>query len=76
MNEVSEMSPAIAVFISTIIYSGLGVAIFALTFWMVTKLTPFSVRYEIEEDQNVALAIILGSVFIGLSIIIAAAIMG
>jgi len=38
------------------------------------KLSPFSVRKEIEEDQNTALAIILGSVLIGLSIIIAAAI--
>lgn len=70
------MSPALAVLLSTIVYSGLGVGIFGLTFWVVTKITPFSVRKEIEEDQNIALAIILGAVFIGLSLIIAAAISG
>ena len=34
-----------------------------------------SVTKEIEQDQNVALAIIIGSVIIGMSIIIAAAIL-
>lgn len=65
---------ALMTVVATIFYAGLGVAIFGLIFWVVTKVTPFSVRKEIEEDQNTALAIILGSVFIGLSIIIAAAI--
>ena len=40
------------------------------------KLTPFSVVKEIEEDQNVALAVIVGAVVLGISIIIAAAIVG
>jgi uncharacterized membrane protein YjfL (UPF0719 family) len=38
------------------------------------KISPFSVVKEIEEDQNTALGILFGSVFIGLSIVIAAAI--
>lgn len=71
-----EITPAIAVFLSTVLYAGLGVAIFGLIFWVVTMVTPFSVRKEIEEDQNTALAIILGAVFIGVSIIISAAITG
>lgn len=71
-----ETSPALALFLSTIVYSVLGVAIFGITFLAVTKIVPFSVRKEIEEDQNTALAIILGSVFIGLAIIISAAITG
>jgi uncharacterized membrane protein YjfL (UPF0719 family) len=40
------------------------------------KVIPFSVRKEIEEDQNTALGIIMGSVVIGLAIIIAAAVSG
>ncbi len=60
--------------ISTLFYAGLGVVFFGFSFWVVTMIAPFSVRKEIEEDQNIALAIILGAVFIGLSIIIAAAI--
>jgi hypothetical protein len=37
------------------------------------KISPFSIRQEIEKDQNVALAIIVGSVFVSLAIIIQAA---
>lgn len=59
-----------------LIYTAVGVVIFGLAFWLVTKITPFSVRKEIEEDQNTALGIIIGAVIIGLAIIIAAAIAG
>jgi len=63
-------------FILTIVYSILGMVVFAVAFKIFVKISPFSVRKEIEEDQNTALAVILGSVLIGLSIIIAAAITG
>ena len=43
---------------------------------MIKLLTPFSIRKEIEEDQNVALGIVIGSVIIGLALIIAHAIGG
>ena len=58
----------------TLIYSGIGIVVFALAFFIMTKITPFSIRKEIEEDQNTSLGIIIGSVIIGLSIIIASAI--
>ena len=58
----------------SIVYSGVGVVVFALAFWLMVKITPFSIRKEIEEDQNTSLGVIIGSVLIGLSIIIAAAI--
>ncbi|HEX3584328.1 MAG TPA: DUF350 domain-containing protein, partial [Thermoanaerobaculia bacterium] len=38
--------------------------------------TPFSIRKEIEEDQNISLAILIGSVMLGLAIIIASTIHG
>jgi putative membrane protein len=60
----------------TLIYSAVGVGMFGLSFLVITKLTPFSIRKEIEEDQNVALAILIAAVIVGLSIIIAAAISG
>ncbi len=59
---------------ATLLYALMGMLIFGVAFMMITKLVPFSVRKEIEEDQNVALGIIIGSFLIGLSIIIAAAI--
>jgi len=64
----------IAQLIWTVIYSALGIIIFAIAFWIIAKATPFSIRKEIEEDQNVALGIIIGAVIIGLAIIMAAAV--
>jgi uncharacterized membrane protein YjfL (UPF0719 family) len=60
----------------TLIYSVLGMGVFGLSFFLITRLSPFSVRHEIEVDQNTSLAIIIGSVNVGLAIIIAAAIAG
>ena len=60
--------------IMTIVYSLIGFITFALAFWVLDLVTPFSFRKEIEEDQNIALGIILAGVFIGLGLIIAAAI--
>ena len=54
--------------------SAVGVIIFAIAFGIMVKMSPFSVTKEIEEDQNTSLAILYGSVFIGLAIIISAAI--
>lgn len=60
----------------TLVYAALGMGVFGFTFFIITKVTPFSIRYEIEEDQNTALAVLIGSAFIGLAIIISAAITG
>lgn len=59
---------------STVVYSIVGLIIYVIAFWLICKISPFSVRKEIEEDQNTSLGIIIGSVMIGLSIIISAAI--
>ena len=60
--------------LSALIYSGIGIVIFVLAFTTIVKLSPFPVIKEIEEDQNISLAIIIGAVFIGVAIIIAASI--
>ena len=60
--------------ILSLIYSGVGVVVFAIVFLLIVKFTPFSIRKEIEEDQNTSLGIIIGSVLIGLAMIISAAI--
>ena len=59
-----------------IVYSLLGIAVFALAFMLMSKLSPFSIRKEIEQDQNTSLAILMGSVILGVAHIIAAAISG
>ncbi len=60
--------------LSSVIYACIGLAIFALALFIIVKIAPFSVRKEIEDDQNIALAILIGSIFIALAIIIQAAI--
>ena len=64
----------LAPMVGTVVYSILGCIIFYIGFFLFEKLTPFSVRKEIENDQNIALGIIIGSGLIALAIIIAAAI--
>lgn len=65
-----------SVLMSTLIFVLLGIIIFALAFFLIVKASPFSVRKEIEEDQNVALAIVIGAVIIGIALIVSAAIQG
>ena len=60
--------------IPTVIYFVLGVVLFGLSVWLMERVTPFSIRKEIEEDQNIALGIVIGSALIGLAIILAAVI--
>lgn len=62
----------ISSFLSVILFSALGIVIFAIAFFIMVKVSPFSVVKEIEEDQNIALGVLFGSVFISLSIVIAA----
>lgn len=62
--------------LATAIFSTLGIVVFLLAFWLMGKLIPFSVRKEIEEDQNTALGIVMGSVIIGIALIIVGAILG
>jgi putative membrane protein len=59
---------------NALIYSVLGIVIFAVTFVLIDKLTPYHLWKEIVEDKNVALAILIGAMSIGMCIIIAAAV--
>ncbi len=58
------------------VFSALGVVILGLVWLVLIKVLPFSLRKEMEDDQNTALGIVLGCLILGISIIIAAAIHG
>ncbi len=60
--------------INSIIYSILGVIIFCVGFVIIDKLTPYHLWKELTEDNNVALAIVVGFGILGICTIIAAAI--
>ena len=62
--------------LGALIYSLIGIVLFAVAFLVIVKISPFSIRKEIEEDQNTALGIIIGAVILGISMIIAAAVQG
>ena len=62
--------------LSALIYSAIGIVLFAVAFLVIVQVAPFSIRKEIEEDQNTSLGIIIGSVIIGISLIIGAAVGG
>jgi putative membrane protein len=64
------------VLVTTLIFVIIGLVFFAIAFFVLEKMTPFSIRKEIEDDQNTALGIVIGSLLIGIAIIIAAAIQG
>ena len=63
-------------FLATVIYAGLGIVIFVLSFVLVDRLTPGELWKEIIERQNTAVALLAGAVAIGISSIIAAAVHG
>jgi uncharacterized membrane protein YjfL (UPF0719 family) len=69
-------APFLKALVASIVYSLIGIVMFAASFLVIRLVTPFSLRKEIEEDQNTALALMIGSVILGLSIIIASAIGG
>ena len=58
------------------LYSVLGLLSFGVFWLLIAWLTPFSIRKEIEDDQNTSLGIILGAVIIGIAMIISAAVSG
>lgn len=66
----------IAPLVTSLVFTAIGCLLFAISIMLIVKLTPFSVRKEIEEDQNVAMGIIIGSMILGIAIILAASIHG
>ncbi|MEA2464607.1 MAG: hypothetical protein QOJ98_2354 [Acidobacteriota bacterium] len=69
-------NPMLNVFLNTLIYTIFGVIVFGVSFWIMVKISPFPIRKELETDHNTAVAILMGSVILGLAIIIAAALHG
>jgi putative membrane protein len=56
------------------VWAILGIVIFVGAFFLLDKLTPGDLWQQIVEEKNVALAILMGAMSLGLGIIIAAAV--
>jgi uncharacterized membrane protein YjfL (UPF0719 family) len=60
--------------LNALVYALLGIVLFIVSFSIMDKLTPYSLWKEIVEEQNTALAILVGCMSIGMCVIIAAAV--
>ncbi len=65
-----------AVFFGSIVFALVGVLIFWISFVIVDRLTPYNLWEEIVEKQNLALAIVVGSMCIAIGLIVSAAVHG
>ncbi|HLF83393.1 MAG TPA: DUF350 domain-containing protein [Blastocatellia bacterium] len=73
---IVPMNQMLELIVTTLIFTVTGLILFALAFWIMGKVTPFSIRKEIEEDQNMALGLVIAAVIIGIALIVSAAIHG
>jgi putative membrane protein len=60
--------------VAAIVFATLGIVTFLVAFIVVDRLTPYDLWKEIIEDQNSALAILIGFAALGIALIIASAI--
>ncbi|MBC5838342.1 DUF350 domain-containing protein [Flavobacterium muglaense] len=62
--------------LSSLLFSLLGIIILLIAYFIIEKLTPENTWKEVTEKNNIAVAIVLGALIIGMSMIISAAIHG
>jgi uncharacterized membrane protein YjfL (UPF0719 family) len=60
--------------VASIVYALLGTGLFGLVFWVIDRLTPYRLWYEMVERHNTALAIVVGSIALSIAIIVSSAI--
>ena len=61
-------------FVSSLLYSIIGVIVFCISFKILDKITPYDLWKQLVEEKNLALAIVVGAAALGICQIIAAAI--
>lgn len=62
--------------VNALVFSVLGLVVLTVAFVLFDKLTPGNLWKEIIEDQNIALAIIVGAMMLAIASIISSAIHG
>lgn len=62
--------------LAVVVFSIIGLIVFIGCLFLIEKLTPFSINKEILDEHNNAVAIVVGSIIIGMSLIIAASVLG
>ena len=62
--------------VNAVLFAVIGMVIFWTSFVILDKILPYSLWHELLEEHNTALSILIGSIALGICIIIAAAIHG
>jgi uncharacterized membrane protein YjfL (UPF0719 family) len=70
MTEMIQLKAIMA----SVIYSGLGILILVISFYIIEKLTPENIWKEIVEHKNIAVGLIASAYILAIAIIIASAI--
>jgi len=60
--------------IAAVVFAVLGIGVLIVAFVIIDRLTPYTLWREIIDEHNTALAVLIGAIALGMSIIIAAAI--
>jgi putative membrane protein len=68
-----NLSP-VANILSALVFTFIGLLVFVIAFVIMDKVTPYHLWKEIVQEHNLALAVLLGAMSIGICIIIASAI--
>lgn len=64
----------VANILSALVFTFIGLLVFVVAFVAMDKMTPYHLWKEIVQEHNLALAVLLGAMSIGICIIIASAI--
>ena len=59
---------------AALVFAFIGIAVFVVSFAVIDRLTPYDLWREIVQEKNMALALLVGALSIGICIIIAAAV--
>jgi uncharacterized membrane protein YjfL (UPF0719 family) len=59
---------------AALIFATIGIVVFVAAFALIDKMTPYHLWDEIVKEKNLALAVLIGAMSIGICIIIAASV--
>ena len=59
---------------SALVFAFIGIVVFVVSFVTIDRMTPYDLWREIVQEKNMALALLIGAMSIGVCIIIAAAV--
>jgi putative membrane protein len=71
---IVKFDALLEVLVTTLLFVFIGLVFFAVAYGILSRI--FNIHKEIEEDHNTALGIVIGSIMLGIALIIAAAING